>query len=216
MPLQDALHLVPAMLAGGSMLSAVHPLPTHSQEPHYAWFLPTWRSRVLPDCAAQPATHSPKQHYSWFLPTWRQYNKRVLRSDAIRPFILHRYGGLYLDLDIECYRCVPMHVTPMWRVVLHPLAGTVWACPVAVRAAAGAMLCVSILAAAAGRMQCYCCHALQCAQLPLYLPLPCPAATGRVTTCWRGRMSCCRPPSPERTLQTRPWRACRGTSCGSE
>jgi mannosyltransferase OCH1-like enzyme len=28
----------------------------------------------------------------------------VLRYDALRPFLLHHYGGLYLDVDTECYR----------------------------------------------------------------------------------------------------------------
>lgn len=27
----------------------------------------------------------------------------VLRSDALRPFVLHTYGGVYLDLDTECF-----------------------------------------------------------------------------------------------------------------
>lgn len=26
------------------------------------------------------------------------------RSDALRAMIMHQYGGLYLDLDIECYK----------------------------------------------------------------------------------------------------------------
>ena len=28
---------------------------------------------------------------------------KVKRADAIRPFILLHYGGMYLDLDNECY-----------------------------------------------------------------------------------------------------------------
>ena len=27
-----------------------------------------------------------------------------IAGDAIRPFILHAYGGLYLDMDVECFR----------------------------------------------------------------------------------------------------------------
>ncbi|KAK9817534.1 hypothetical protein WJX74_010947 [Apatococcus lobatus] len=42
--------------------------------------------------------------YSWFLPAFAAYPKTVLRGDAIRPFILHAYGGLYLDMDVECFR----------------------------------------------------------------------------------------------------------------
>ncbi len=29
---------------------------------------------------------------------------QVKRADAIRSFIMLKYGGLYLDLDNECYR----------------------------------------------------------------------------------------------------------------
>ena len=26
------------------------------------------------------------------------------KSDALRNFIMHAYGGLYLDLDVQCYK----------------------------------------------------------------------------------------------------------------
>ncbi|KAK9867459.1 hypothetical protein WJX84_011942 [Apatococcus fuscideae] len=42
--------------------------------------------------------------YPWFLPAFAAYPKTVLRGDAIRPFILHAYGGLYLDMDVECFK----------------------------------------------------------------------------------------------------------------
>jgi Glycosyltransferase sugar-binding region containing DXD motif len=32
------------------------------------------------------------------------YRKWVSRADALQVFLLHHYGGLYLDLDIECLR----------------------------------------------------------------------------------------------------------------
>lgn len=28
------------------------------------------------------------------------------KSDALRVFIMHHYGGMYLDLDIECFKPV--------------------------------------------------------------------------------------------------------------
>ncbi|KAK9824259.1 hypothetical protein WJX72_009027 [[Myrmecia] bisecta] len=46
------------------------------------------------------------EHYSWFLPTWDQYNTDIVRADSIRPFLLHHYGGLFLDLDVSCFRNV--------------------------------------------------------------------------------------------------------------
>ena len=35
-----------------------------------------------------------------------QYNAclQAKKSDALRMFIMHHYGGLYLDLDVECYK----------------------------------------------------------------------------------------------------------------
>ena len=41
-------------------------------------------------------------HYSWFLPTWRQYPYAIQRVDSARLFVLHQYGGVYLDMDIRC------------------------------------------------------------------------------------------------------------------
>jgi hypothetical protein len=44
------------------------------------------------------------EHYSWFLPTFRGYTYPIQRADAIRYFVLHHYGGVYLDLDVGCLR----------------------------------------------------------------------------------------------------------------
>lgn len=43
-------------------------------------------------------------HYPSFLPVYDGYRHRIQRCDAIRYFILHQYGGVYLDMDIECLR----------------------------------------------------------------------------------------------------------------
>lgn len=42
--------------------------------------------------------------YPWFLDTYRTYRYPVQRADAARYFILHRYGGVYVDLDTRCRR----------------------------------------------------------------------------------------------------------------
>ncbi len=42
-----------------------------------------------------------KQHYPWFLSTFDSYTEGVMRADACRYFYMHRYGGLYIDLDME-------------------------------------------------------------------------------------------------------------------
>ncbi|KAG8885075.1 hypothetical protein FRB97_002240 [Tulasnella sp. 331] len=46
------------------------------------------------------------EHYAWFLPTFDGYKYPIQRADAIRYFVLHRFGGVYMDLDIGCIRPV--------------------------------------------------------------------------------------------------------------
>jgi mannosyltransferase OCH1-like enzyme len=40
-----------------------------------------------------------ERKYSWFLPTYDGYPSNMHRGDAARYFILHAYGGIYMDLD---------------------------------------------------------------------------------------------------------------------
>lgn len=35
------------------------------------------------------------------MPAWRKLPSGICRVDAIRPFVLHAFGGFYLDLDIR-------------------------------------------------------------------------------------------------------------------
>lgn len=44
------------------------------------------------------------EHYPWFLPTFDGYTYPIQRADVIRYFVLHHYGGIYMDLDIGCRR----------------------------------------------------------------------------------------------------------------
>ncbi|XP_052776933.1 uncharacterized protein LOC128214482 [Mya arenaria] len=39
-----------------------------------------------------------------FLHTWDNYKKGVYRADALRYFVLHEFGGIYVDLDFQCLR----------------------------------------------------------------------------------------------------------------
>lgn len=43
-----------------------------------------------------------QNHYPWFLDTFLLYPYEVQRVDAARYFILHHYGGLYMDMDLSC------------------------------------------------------------------------------------------------------------------
>lgn len=39
------------------------------------------------------------EHYPWFISTYENYPYHIMRIDALRYFILHYYGGIYIDLD---------------------------------------------------------------------------------------------------------------------
>lgn len=44
------------------------------------------------------------EHYPWFVPIFDAYPYPIQRADAIRYFILHHFGGIYMDLDVGCLR----------------------------------------------------------------------------------------------------------------
>ncbi|KAG9015505.1 hypothetical protein FRB94_000110 [Tulasnella sp. JGI-2019a] len=86
----------------------------------------TWKTDTLPERWVEPSRHCRDlmpdyeymlwtdetsrqliaEHYPWFLPTFDGYTYPIQRADAIRYFVLHRFGGVYLDLDIGCIRSV--------------------------------------------------------------------------------------------------------------
>ena len=39
-------------------------------------------------------------YYPWFLDTYESYEWPIQRADAARVFYMHKYGGIYLDLDM--------------------------------------------------------------------------------------------------------------------
>lgn len=44
------------------------------------------------------------RHYADYLTLYDSYESSVFRADAGRYFILHRYGGIYVDLDMDAIR----------------------------------------------------------------------------------------------------------------
>ncbi|CAM1502435.1 Fc.00g044190.m01.CDS01 [Cosmosporella sp. VM-42] len=48
-------------------------------------------------------------NYPWFVETWDNYPFPIQRADAIRYFVLHQYGGIYLDMDTLCNETFPLH-----------------------------------------------------------------------------------------------------------
>ena len=42
-----------------------------------------------------------KDHYPWFLETYDLFHLEIFRIDSVRYLYMHRYGGVYSDLDAE-------------------------------------------------------------------------------------------------------------------
>ena len=51
--------------------------------------------------SAHPAD-ADSTRYPWFLETFDGYPYPIQRADAIRYFVLHHFGGIYIDLDDVC------------------------------------------------------------------------------------------------------------------
>jgi mannosyltransferase OCH1-like enzyme len=39
-------------------------------------------------------------YFAWFLPFYDNYEYNIQRADVVRYFILYKYGGIYVDLDV--------------------------------------------------------------------------------------------------------------------
>jgi len=50
-----------------------------------------------------------KEHFPFFLNRFDGYGRDIQRVDALKYFVLLREGGLFIDMDIECFR----DVTPL-------------------------------------------------------------------------------------------------------
>jgi hypothetical protein len=62
---------------------------------------PGWRHRLWTDADNRLLI---AKHYPWFLETYDGYRHGIERADAVRYFILLHYGGVYIDLDMECLK----------------------------------------------------------------------------------------------------------------
>ncbi|SFQ68867.1 glycosyltransferase family 32 protein [Amycolatopsis rubida] len=62
---------------------------------------PDWCHRFWTERSARGLL---REHYPAFLPVFDAYRFRIQRCDAIRYFLLHRFGGFYVDMDIEFVR----------------------------------------------------------------------------------------------------------------
>lgn len=59
---------------------------------------PEWEYKLWID---EENAHFVKTYYPQFIEAYENFPKNIMRADIIRYLILHKHGGLYLDLDYE-------------------------------------------------------------------------------------------------------------------
>ncbi|KAJ3089873.1 hypothetical protein HK102_005258 [Quaeritorhiza haematococci] len=59
---------------------------------------PNWEYRLWTDADNRAFVAN---HYPWFLSTFDSLPRNIHRADAVRYLYLHKYGGVYADLDVE-------------------------------------------------------------------------------------------------------------------
>jgi len=96
MPIPRIIHQVWFQFPNG----AAEPPATYDEmraswvEKHPEWEVKLWTSSM--------ARAFLKEHYPEALPIFDGYKKEILRVDAIRYFLLHFWGGFYVDCDTSC------------------------------------------------------------------------------------------------------------------
>ncbi len=78
-------------------------IPEAMQGWYESWqrFHPGWQFRLWTD---EDCRQLIVDEYPWFLPIYDAYPQHIMRVDAVRYFIMHRFGGVYVDLDYEALR----------------------------------------------------------------------------------------------------------------
>lgn len=62
---------------------------------------PDWEHRFWTEATARAFL---RERYPDFLPVYDAYPYRIQRCDAVRYFLLHAFGGFYVDMDVEFLR----------------------------------------------------------------------------------------------------------------
>jgi mannosyltransferase OCH1-like enzyme len=80
-------------------------IPSRFSDFTHAWKRchPSWRYQLWDDGANRRLI---QEHYPWFLRSFDNFPLDIQRADAVRYFILHRFGGIYVDLDMDCFKSV--------------------------------------------------------------------------------------------------------------
>ncbi|KAI8940789.1 hypothetical protein NX059_002053 [Plenodomus lindquistii] len=89
-------------------------IPKHWQEPQQSCLdlHPDYEYKLWTDKKSREFIAA---EYPWFLETFDGYPYPIQRADAIRYFVLHHFGGIYIDLDDGCNRSLdPLLAYPAW------------------------------------------------------------------------------------------------------
>ncbi|KAI6782775.1 glycosyltransferase family 32 [Emericellopsis cladophorae] len=95
-------------LGGGTQVSEHDEAIRSCREPH-----PTWEHHVWTD---DKAVEFLQEHYPDILPHYTGYAQNIQRANVLRYALLHKLGGVYLDLDVSCH--VALDSTPIVRLPL--------------------------------------------------------------------------------------------------
>jgi hypothetical protein len=74
------------------------------QEMHPAWLYHLWTDEENRSFIAG--------HYPRLLPVYDAFPYGIMRADAVRYCLLHHFGGVYVDLDIECLQPIDALIEP--------------------------------------------------------------------------------------------------------
>lgn len=81
--------------------------PEHCRKHNADFTINVWNATAARDLIAE--------HYEWFLPVYDGYKHPIQRVDAFKYFVLWHFGGIYMDLDIDCRRPLdPLLQFPAW------------------------------------------------------------------------------------------------------
>lgn len=85
---------------------------THQLPPNFEKYVSSWKN--LQDYTHilyndQQCTQFISQHYPQYLGLFKELEKGVQRADVFRYLVIHKYGGVYADIDTICTR----DITPL-------------------------------------------------------------------------------------------------------
>ena len=59
-----------------------------------------------------------KSKFTWFYDRFLEYPHNIQRIDVFRYFVLYKYGGVYVDMDFECFKSFDPIVNDGYNLVL--------------------------------------------------------------------------------------------------